>query len=94
MRLQSVAILTLSDDGAPSVTHIDLAHPDAPFVPTVDWAAVPWGLRLHLAAAVGVYIVGVTWLARTEARSTGAGSFVPVESLTDQKLGDPCAVTE
>ncbi len=30
--------------------------------------AVPWGLRLHLAAVVGVYIVGVTWFARTEAR--------------------------
>ncbi len=30
--------------------------------------AVPWGLRLHLAAVVGLYIVGVTWFARTEAR--------------------------
>ncbi len=27
-----------------------------------------WGL--HLASIVGVYIVGVTWLARTEARAT------------------------
>jgi 4-hydroxybenzoate polyprenyltransferase len=41
---------------------------------TVDWAAVPWGLRLHLALVVGVYIVGVTWLARTEAVATGAGT--------------------
>jgi 4-hydroxybenzoate polyprenyltransferase len=29
---------------------------------------VPWALRLHLAAVVGVYIVGVTRFARTEAR--------------------------
>jgi 4-hydroxybenzoate polyprenyltransferase len=29
---------------------------------------VPWGLRFHLAGVVGVYVVGVTWLARTEAR--------------------------
>lgn len=41
---------------------------------TVDWTAVPWGLRIHLALVVGVYIVGVTWLARTEARATGAGT--------------------
>jgi 4-hydroxybenzoate polyprenyltransferase len=33
-------------------------------------AEMPWGLRLHLAAVVGVYIVGVTWFARTEARSS------------------------
>jgi hypothetical protein len=30
--------------------------------------AVSWPLRLHLAAVVGLYIVGVTWFARTEAR--------------------------
>jgi 4-hydroxybenzoate polyprenyltransferase len=29
---------------------------------------LPWALRLHLAAVVGLYIVGVTWFARTEAR--------------------------
>jgi 4-hydroxybenzoate polyprenyltransferase len=27
----------------------------------------PWALRLHLAAVVGLYIVGVTWFARQEA---------------------------
>ncbi len=27
-----------------------------------------WGCKLHLAAVVGLYIVGVTWFARTEAR--------------------------
>ncbi len=30
--------------------------------------AIPWALRLHLATVVGVYIVGVTWFARAEAR--------------------------
>ena len=29
--------------------------------------AIPWGLRIHLATVVGLYIVGVTWFARTEA---------------------------
>ena len=28
---------------------------------------VPWNVRLHLAAVVGLYIVGVTWFARNEA---------------------------
>jgi 4-hydroxybenzoate polyprenyltransferase len=28
----------------------------------------PWSLRVHLALVVGVYIIGVTWFARTEAR--------------------------
>ncbi len=32
----------------------------------VEVAALPWNARLHLAATVGVYIVGVTWFARTE----------------------------
>jgi hypothetical protein len=30
-------------------------------------AAIPWPTGLHVAAAVGVYIVGLTWFARTEA---------------------------
>jgi 4-hydroxybenzoate polyprenyltransferase len=34
--------------------------------------AVPWGLRLHLAGVVGLYIVGVTWFARSEARQSEA----------------------
>jgi 4-hydroxybenzoate polyprenyltransferase len=29
---------------------------------------VPWSFRLHMAGIVGLYIVGVTWFARTEAR--------------------------
>ena len=32
-----------------------------------DEAALPWPARLHVASAVGLYIVGVTWFARTEA---------------------------
>lgn len=36
---------------------------------------LPWGTRLHLAAAVGVYIVGVTWFARTEARRSSQGAL-------------------
>lgn len=33
-----------------------------------SWSPVDWGVRLHIASIVGVYIVGVTWFARTEAR--------------------------
>jgi 4-hydroxybenzoate polyprenyltransferase len=36
----------------------------------VSFAELPWGLRLHLAAVVGVYIIGVTWFARTEAQAS------------------------
>ncbi|VTS05443.1 UbiA family prenyltransferase [Tuwongella immobilis] len=28
---------------------------------------IPWSVRLHVASVIGVYIVGVTWFARTEA---------------------------
>jgi UbiA prenyltransferase family len=35
-----------------------------------------WPLGPHLAAAVGVYIVGVTWLARTETRATAKVSLI------------------
>jgi 4-hydroxybenzoate polyprenyltransferase len=31
-------------------------------------ATLPWDARIHLAGPVGLYIVGVTWCARTEAR--------------------------
>jgi 4-hydroxybenzoate polyprenyltransferase len=31
-----------------------------------DDTLLPWATRLHLAAAIGVYIIGVTWFARTE----------------------------
>jgi 4-hydroxybenzoate polyprenyltransferase len=39
---------------------------------TAATETAPWGLRLHLAAVVGLYVVGVTWFARTEARASAA----------------------
>ena len=36
-RLQSVALLFIRDDGVPTVVHIDLATPERPFVPQIDW---------------------------------------------------------
>ena len=38
-RLQSVALLFIRDDGVPTVVHIDLAAPERPFVPQIDWKA-------------------------------------------------------
>jgi putative phosphoesterase len=38
-RIQSVAILTVADDAAPSVRHINLATPTEPFVPQFDLTA-------------------------------------------------------
>jgi 4-hydroxybenzoate polyprenyltransferase len=35
---------------------------------SIAGAVIPCGLRIHLAAVVGLYIVGVTWFARAEAR--------------------------
>ena len=43
--------------------------------PDSAWRAVqplPWPVQLHLAAVVGIYIVGVTWFARTEAKVSSA----------------------
>lgn len=36
---QTVAWLFLREDGKPFVCHIDLAQPDRPFVPQIDWPA-------------------------------------------------------
>jgi putative phosphoesterase len=36
---QTVAILTIEAGGRPSVSHIDLAEPDKPYAPVIDWAA-------------------------------------------------------
>jgi 4-hydroxybenzoate polyprenyltransferase len=36
---------------------------------------VPWGVRAHLASVVGLYIVGVTWFASTEARNSDAAKL-------------------
>ena len=33
-RIQTIAILFIRDDGTPFVTHIDLARPNQPFMPT------------------------------------------------------------
>jgi len=49
-RIQTIAILSIRDDGAPFVTHVDLAHPDQPFVPHIDWQA---GFRAALDAILG-----------------------------------------
>lgn len=38
-RVQSVALLLIRDDGTPLVTHVNLAHPDQPFIPRIDWQA-------------------------------------------------------
>jgi putative phosphoesterase len=38
-RLQSVALLFIRDDGVPTVVHVDLAAPERPFVPQIDWQA-------------------------------------------------------
>jgi 4-hydroxybenzoate polyprenyltransferase len=35
----------------------------------------PWGGRLYLALIVGLYIVGVTWFARTEARTSSRSAL-------------------
>jgi hypothetical protein len=35
---QTVAILSLDNDGAPCVSHVDLACPERPYVPQIDWA--------------------------------------------------------
>ncbi len=37
--IQTVAILFIRDDGASFVTHGDLAKPDQPFAPRIDWQA-------------------------------------------------------
>jgi len=36
---QTVALLLIRDDGTPFVAHVDLAAPDRPYVPDVDWQA-------------------------------------------------------
>lgn len=52
-----------------------------------DETGMGWDARIYLAAVVGLYIVGVTWFARTEARITkksqlaGAGSLMAAALL-------------
>src|SRR5204863_5402827 len=40
-----------------------------------DLVLVDLGLRLHLAAVVGIYVVGVTWFARREAARGPTGNL-------------------
>jgi 4-hydroxybenzoate polyprenyltransferase len=42
----------------------------------VAGASFAWGPALHLALVVGVYIVGVTWFARTEARTSNKPALI------------------
>jgi 4-hydroxybenzoate polyprenyltransferase len=51
-----------------------------------DSTAIPWATRLHLAVTVGVYIIGVTWFARTEEKRSSpevlrAAAFVMLGAL-------------
>lgn len=51
-----------------------------------DTASIPWMTRLHLATTVGVYIIGVTWFARTEEKRSDprvlrAAAFVLLGAL-------------
>ena len=46
-----------------------------------DVEAVPWSLRIHLASVIGVYIVGVTWFARTEASMSKRSSLIAAASV-------------
>ncbi len=39
MLRNTVALLIIEHDGRPHVVHIDLAAPEAPFVPSIDWDA-------------------------------------------------------
>jgi 4-hydroxybenzoate polyprenyltransferase len=55
-------------------------------VSLLDADLLPWPTRLHLAGVVGLYIVGVTWFARTEATASSAqaltrAAFVVLLSL-------------
>lgn len=38
-RFRTVALLFIRDDGACAVVHVDLAAPEEPFVPRIDWGA-------------------------------------------------------
>ena len=51
-----------------------------------DFHSIPWITRLHLATVVGVYIIGVTWFARTEEKRSNpeilrAAAFVLLGAL-------------
>ena len=47
----------------------------------VKLALIPWLLRLHTAAIVGLYIWGITWFARTEQHRSNSNSLTAASSL-------------
>jgi 4-hydroxybenzoate polyprenyltransferase len=57
---------------------------------------LPWSQRLHLALVVGVYIVGVTWFARTEAQQSSVTALLGAASvmLASLLLALPLAQSE
>src|SRR5947209_789907 len=59
---------------------------------TLARGSMPWPTQLHVAAAVGVYIVGVTWFARTEATASNAQSLRGAALVMLAALGIALAV--
>jgi 4-hydroxybenzoate polyprenyltransferase len=53
---------------------------------TAVGGTAPGGQALHLALIVGVYIVGVTWLARTEARASSAAALAGAAAVMASAL--------
>src|SRR5262249_6891294 len=48
--------------------------------------ALDVGLRVHLAGVVGIYIVGVTWFARTEERASNRRQLLAAASVIGMSL--------
>jgi 4-hydroxybenzoate polyprenyltransferase len=53
---------------------------------------VPWGFRIYLAGVVGLYIVGVTWFARTEARYSKRNALMGAAGVMFAALAGALAV--
>lgn len=51
-----------------------------------DGDAAPLGLRLHLASVVGLYVLGVTWFARTESRGSSGRQLLSAAWITAAAL--------
>ena len=81
-RLQSVALLFIRDDGVLTVVHLDLAAPERPFVPQIDWQAGFAAAHSQFTESLMTPDLEVIWkelirlvnrLTRTCARSCGPG---------------------
>jgi 4-hydroxybenzoate polyprenyltransferase len=48
--------------------------------------AIDLGLRIHLAAVIGIYIVGVTWFARTEERESNRRQLIGAATIMAMSL--------